>query len=124
LHREWKDSAAKLEDILGEPIVLASVPGGFYGRNVARAAAECGIAALFTSEPVASVETIDGCLVSGRYTIHRGDSARSAARIASGERYIRFLRYCHWRSTKLLQSIGGIYYHRLRRAWLEGPVSE
>jgi peptidoglycan/xylan/chitin deacetylase (PgdA/CDA1 family) len=121
LHREWKESAARLADIIGESIVLASVPGGFYGRNVAVAAAECGIQALFTSEPVASVENVDGCLVSGRYTIHRRDGAATAGRIAGGEGWLRFLHYCHWRSTRLMQSVGGIYYHRLRRAWLEGP---
>ncbi|HEX4135837.1 MAG TPA: polysaccharide deacetylase family protein [Bryobacteraceae bacterium] len=124
LNREWRDSAAVLSDILGEPIVLASVPGGFYAPNVAAAAAESGITALFNSDPVSASSRVDGCQVYGRYAIQRNVGPRTAARIVAGDLFPRFIQYCHWHGTMTLQRIGGMYYHRLRRAWLEGPSAE
>jgi len=124
LSHEWRDSAAALSDILGEQVVLASVPGGFYGRNVAAAAAASGITALFNSEPVAGSSRVDGCRVYGRYAIQRNIGPRTAARIAAGEWYPRFIQYCQWQGTMTLQRIGGMYYHRLRKAWFEGPTPE
>ena len=40
LRREWNDSIAVLSEILGARVELASVPGGFYARNVAEEAAD------------------------------------------------------------------------------------
>ena len=34
LKEEWSGSVNKLQDILGEPVQVASVPGGFYSRPV------------------------------------------------------------------------------------------
>jgi peptidoglycan/xylan/chitin deacetylase (PgdA/CDA1 family) len=48
---EWSRSRAVLEDILGESVTTASVPGGFYSRRIARVASSVGIRVLFTSEP-------------------------------------------------------------------------
>src|SRR4051812_27521780 len=48
---EWSRSVAVLSDILGEQVNAGSVPGGYYARNVAKAAAHAGIRTLFTSEP-------------------------------------------------------------------------
>jgi peptidoglycan/xylan/chitin deacetylase (PgdA/CDA1 family) len=117
--QEWKDSAAVLSDVLGEAILQASVPGGFYGENVARAAAECGIESLFTSEPVLSVSRVGSCAVFGRYTIRRDTGARDAARLASGELAIRASQYLKWKSSKMLQTVGGSFYLRLRKSLLE-----
>jgi len=40
LMREWGDSVATLEEIVGTPVTAASVPGGYYSRAVAAAAAD------------------------------------------------------------------------------------
>src|SRR5262249_51253399 len=66
---EWHSSVAILSDILGEAVVVASVPGGYYSRAVAEAAARAGVRALFTSEPVIRHQQVDGCYVLGRYTL-------------------------------------------------------
>src|SRR5207247_10334893 len=39
---EWSRSSAVLADILGQQILTASVPGGYYSEKVARAAAIAG----------------------------------------------------------------------------------
>jgi peptidoglycan/xylan/chitin deacetylase (PgdA/CDA1 family) len=51
LAAEWCESCARLSDLLGEAVITASIPGGFYAPRVARAAAAAGITALFTLEP-------------------------------------------------------------------------
>src|SRR5215212_4338294 len=75
LRREWTESVGRLAEILGEPAAVASVPGGYYAPPVAEAAAEAGIRALFTSEPVSRVTHVGPCAVLGRYTLRRDTPA-------------------------------------------------
>src|SRR5215207_2750512 len=49
LLEEWSASAATLSRITGEEVRTASVPGGYYSREVAAAAAAAGLGVLFTS---------------------------------------------------------------------------
>jgi len=81
MQREWGLSRAILEDILGHPVTVGSVPGGYFSRAVARAAAEAGLRTLFTSEPTTSVDSEAGCTVLGRFTIRHGDSPELAQQI-------------------------------------------
>lgn len=48
---EWKKSKDILEDIIGENVICASVPGGEMNNNTWRSSAESGIKYLFCSEP-------------------------------------------------------------------------
>ena len=113
LLREWDRSRAILEDILGESVTTASVPGGFHSCKVARAAAEAGIRALFTSEPTGRTHRVDGCLVVGRYTIRPGMTARSVAAIAAGHRAPRFRQAVSWNIKKVAKALAGTAYMRL-----------
>src|SRR2546421_11759443 len=72
LVEEWRRSCAVLSDILGEAVTTASVPGGFYSKAVAEAAAEAGVRLLYTSEPTTRTWTVAGCEVRGRYSVVRG----------------------------------------------------
>jgi peptidoglycan/xylan/chitin deacetylase (PgdA/CDA1 family) len=115
---EWRTSVAGLADVVGEDIATASVPGGFYKRDVAVAADRAGVAVLFTSEPVRTPRSVGDCLVVGRYAIVRTTSADEAAKAARGEslRWIR--QYGAWNLRKPLKAIGGRHYRRIRRAVL------
>lgn len=66
---EWRTSCARLGDILGEPCVAASVPGGDSSGLVLRTAAEAGIRFLFTSEPQLVPRRVRGCWALGRYCV-------------------------------------------------------
>lgn len=116
---EWRESVEVLEDIVGSPITVASVPGGYYSRAVARAAAESGIRVLFTSEPVATARSVGGCLILGRYSIQRGTPAGAAAALASGALGPRLLQAVKWNSKKLLKGLAGGAYPVLRRTVLD-----
>jgi peptidoglycan/xylan/chitin deacetylase (PgdA/CDA1 family) len=117
LYREWKDSVSALSQILGEPVTIASVPGGYYARNVAQAAAEAGIRTLFTSEPEISVWLVNGCRVLGRYTIQRGITAATAAAIAAGKILPRYRQFIYWNLKKTAKIAGGTKWLRMRK-WL------
>jgi len=96
-----------LSDILGETVDIASVPGGYYRRNVAEAAAEAGIRTLFTSEPRTSSQVVNGCLVLGRFTIQQGVPAVTAAAIAAGSATNRFHQFAYWNIKKIAKVAGG-----------------
>jgi peptidoglycan/xylan/chitin deacetylase (PgdA/CDA1 family) len=115
LDREWAESVRRLEAILGERIDVASVPGGYYSRDVAASAARAGIRVLFNSEPVTRVHEVDGCLIVGRFGVQQGVPASWAAAVARGDRAPRVRRYLFWNGKKLLKRVGGDRWLRVRR---------
>ncbi len=118
LKKEWTDSVQKLEDILGEPVNVASIPGGFYSRKVAETAFVSGIRTLFTSEPTTKCRKVDGLFVLGRYGIRRGTSSRVAAGLAAGNWRFQFEQLIRWKAMGILKSVGGRQYAKLRSTLL------
>jgi peptidoglycan/xylan/chitin deacetylase (PgdA/CDA1 family) len=120
LKREWKESVNVLSDLLGERVRIASVPGGLYSRQVAEAAADTRIEALFTSEPTTRCAQVENCLVIGRYSIQRWVTPAVAAGMASGQFAPRFRQWLWWEIKKIIKTLGGDYYLRLRKSWVDG----
>jgi peptidoglycan/xylan/chitin deacetylase (PgdA/CDA1 family) len=118
LLEEWTRSVALLAETLDAQVTVASVPGGYYSRRVARAASAAGIRALFTSEPVVRVRNVDGCAVFGRYSIIKGTSPRAAAQIACGRPWLRARQSAGWNTRKLVKAVGGQTYVRSRNRLL------
>jgi peptidoglycan/xylan/chitin deacetylase (PgdA/CDA1 family) len=116
--REWRTSVETLSGILGEPVKVASVPGGHYSKRVAEAASAAGIGALFTSEPVMTCRSVDGCLVLGRYTVQRWLSPKGAAELARGKVSPRLRQLLFWNAKKVTKTLGGEYYLKLRKSLL------
>lgn len=113
---EWGRSVARLEDILGEKVTVASVPGGYYSRQIAAAASASGIAALFTSEPVRRCYHVDECLVLGRYTIISGMGPSVSSGFASrGLSREKAKQYVFWNLKKTAKLLGGRYYNSIRK---------
>jgi peptidoglycan/xylan/chitin deacetylase (PgdA/CDA1 family) len=111
---EWKRSIARLGDILGHPVEVASIPGGAYGKNVARTAAQAGIRWLFTSEPVRTSWQIDGCTMLGRYGIECEDSPRKAAAFASEDWKACAEEWAIWNTKKTIKRLAGPLFYKLR----------
>jgi peptidoglycan/xylan/chitin deacetylase (PgdA/CDA1 family) len=118
LEREWRQSVRRLEDILGEAVMTASIPGGHYSRAVAAAAAEAGIRVLFTSEPVTRTRMVDGCLLIGRFSVQQGVSAELVAALVAGRALPRARLFLAWNGKKLLKAAGGPAYLTARKAIL------
>lgn len=122
--REWKDSCALLSDLVGAPVRVASVPGGYHSRNVAVAAALAGIKVLFTSEPTSATAVVDGCLVLGRYCIQRHTPPEVSGTIAAGHLWPRWRQSALWETKKILKTLAGESYVTIRRRLLSHLVSE
>ena len=118
MRAEWEGSVGRLADVLGHPVTVASVPGGYYSRQAAVAADQAGIGILFTSEPVAHVARVGGCRVVGRYTLRRWSPAATAARIAAGALAPRTSQWLVWNGKKMVKAIAGTGYLRVRQAIL------
>ena len=122
LLHEWGRSAEVLSEILGQPVTVASVPAGHYGRVVARAAAAAGVRTLFTSEPVLTTRDVDGCRVVGRFTIQRGARPETASALACAHLLPRTRQFAFWNAKKAAKAVGGEHYLRLRQWLLSGPL--
>jgi peptidoglycan/xylan/chitin deacetylase (PgdA/CDA1 family) len=111
---EWSKSVATLSEILGEPVRVASVPGGQYSKKVAQAAASAGIKVLFTSEPTSACWKVDGCTLIGRYAVWQGMSEQTVFALASGRGLPRLKQYVFWNLKKTIKKLGGQLYLRAR----------
>jgi peptidoglycan/xylan/chitin deacetylase (PgdA/CDA1 family) len=119
LEREWRDSVKMLEDILGESVTVASVPGGYYSQTVGETAAQAGIRVLFNSEPTATVSRIGECLLLGRYFVQRGMPAGISGDFAAGRLGPRWKQAALWQLKKVAKAAGGGAYLRLRERLLK-----
>ena len=119
LDREWRQSIARLSAVLGDAVKVASVPGGYYSRDVAESAAAAGIEALFTSEPTAQVGMLSGCRVLGRYVVQRGMPPEWSAGFATGSPAHCWRQSALWKAKRIAKSLGGSAYLQLRQTILE-----
>lgn len=116
---EWSRSRQVLEDIVGQRIDTASVPGGYFSSAVARAAREAGIRVLFTSEPVTRIG-FEECVIVGRFTIRSGAAHDTAQRLVSAAPWARSLAWAGWNAKGLVKPLLGPSYTRLSD-WLLTP---
>ena len=119
MDREWRQSIARLSELLGVAVKVASVPGGYYSRDVGESAAASGIEALFTSEPTAHVAMLNGCRVFGRYVVQRGMPPEWSAGFAAGNPGHCWRQSAVWKAKRVAKSLGGNAYLQLRQAILE-----
>ncbi len=118
MRREWTESLTRLRQILQTPVDVASVPGGYFTRAVADAAASAGIRTLFTSEPVATCVILGECLVVGRFTLRADDDPRVAKAFAEAALGARVREQSIWTAKKVVKAVGGRAYLRLRERLL------
>ena len=79
---EWRVSRDALAQILGEPCLLASVPGGDISRRVLESAHEAGLRYLFTSEPWLRPRHMSDCWVLGRFSAKVGTTPAQVGELA------------------------------------------
>jgi peptidoglycan/xylan/chitin deacetylase (PgdA/CDA1 family) len=113
MRREWSSSRHALEDILGDAVNVGSVPGGYFSTAVADAAADCGLATLFTSEPTSRRAAVNGCVVIGRFTIRRGHRCDMAQRFSAAAPWARCRAWFGWNAKALVKPILGPSYARI-----------
>jgi peptidoglycan/xylan/chitin deacetylase (PgdA/CDA1 family) len=117
---EWTLSLNCLGDITGTPVTAASVPGGFFSRAVAEAAASAGIRFLFNSEPSPATVALgrSDCLVLGRYSIKRDTPPLIASALATGAFPPRLRMQVGWQVRRFANYSIGSFYETIRRKLL------
>jgi peptidoglycan/xylan/chitin deacetylase (PgdA/CDA1 family) len=91
IRAELTASKAFLEDLIGRPVGIGSVPGGAWSPAVARIARECGYRALCTSRPGVNDRRTDPMQLR-RVAVRRGtdpDTVRRYARRAVAREVVR-----------------------------------
>ena len=114
LREEWTRSASILADVVGEPVVTASVPGGHYSEGVAHAAGAAGIRFLFTSRPTLRRYEVGNTTIIGRYAIQATTSPRIAAALVAGDRWPRVRSALTWTTKQVARQLAGPMYLRIR----------
>jgi peptidoglycan/xylan/chitin deacetylase (PgdA/CDA1 family) len=112
---EWEQSRGVLSSLLRQPVKIASVPNGYYNDQVGLAAAAAGIEVLFTSEPTASVDSIGGCVVLGRYFVRKHDRPSVSAGLAAGRVWPKWRQSISWAVKKPVKKLAGVRYIAARR---------
>ncbi len=113
---EWSRSCDLLSEIIGGPVKVASVPGGYYSRRVGAAAAAAGIEVLFTSQPRSDVSIVEDCFIIGRYWVRRTTPNAEVGAIAAGARWPRWRQAACWSLKSLIKQVTGRWYLSARRA--------
>lgn len=121
---EWSQSVKLLSDLIGESVTVGSVPGGFFSRGVAQAAAESGLRFLFTSEPTTRTSFFDGCQVLGRFAIYRGTTVATVASLTKGNWTACFRQAVSWKLKKVAKVLGGRFYPALRESILSQSAQQ
>jgi peptidoglycan/xylan/chitin deacetylase (PgdA/CDA1 family) len=109
--REWQDSISILKEITGQHATEASLPGGWYSKSAAKAAAEAGIKTLYTSEPASDSFEIYDCKVQGRFNIN------PSSHIPNLLSNIQLQKQLHneWKRKEMVKKLLGSWYLKIRR---------
>ncbi len=110
MREEWARSRMVLEDLLGHKVEIASVPGGYYSRRVARSARDAGLRVVFTSEPITTSHDEEETLVIGRFTLRRGHPTDRAGLLARREPWARYQEWASWHAKGLVKPLLGPLY--------------
>ena len=115
---EWRTSLDHLAQILGQPVLSASIPGGDLSDRVVWSAIESGIRFLFTSEPTTEPDRIDATWVLGRYV---PKVSTSPSRIRELAHFRGWDRAMAWRQVKLKVRtlLPGLFHRYVRARTLE-----
>jgi hypothetical protein len=120
---EWSASCATLAEIIGGPVPVASVPGGYCSRRVHRTAAACGVRLLFTSAPPISTSMEDGCLALGRFAVRSSTAPHLCGAIASGAMGPLCRETTLWLVKEAAKRLGGRFYLQARRLLLSSTAN-
>jgi peptidoglycan/xylan/chitin deacetylase (PgdA/CDA1 family) len=88
---EWRTSSDILAQLLGEPCLTASVPGGDISAQALESANSAGLRYLFTSEPWLAPRRVGDCWVLGRYSVKTTTPAARVAELSQFRTWTRAL---------------------------------
>lgn len=117
IKREWAESRARLQDLLGCDVTSGSVPGGFCNRPVREAAIEAGLTLLMTSEPTTRCYATAEVTVCGRFAVLGRDEPKVAVALAK-RAHARRIKALRWHTLSVAKSALGPVYPAVREGLL------
>jgi peptidoglycan/xylan/chitin deacetylase (PgdA/CDA1 family) len=111
---EWATSKAILENIIGEDVKVASIPGGAVSSAVLKGLKQTGYEEVYTSEPTNKTTSYKGMALIGRYTITNHSDINYIDNIFSNSVY-RHRLILKYRCLRFLKSILGSNYNKLKQ---------
>lgn len=118
IFHEWHESKKVLSDIVENEVSIASIPSGFYSKEIAQEANRAGIKILFTSEPQQRIFKMGECAIVGRFSVKRGMGAVIPGKIVSNDISLRVSQYAYWNLKKFAKKISGPVYPWIRSKYL------
>ncbi len=115
--REWADSRARLQDLLGSNVTSGSVPGGFCNRSIREAATEAGLTLLMTSEPTTRCYATPEITVCGRFAVLGRDEPKVAVALAK-RAHARRIKAWRWHALSVAKGALGPVYPAVREGLL------
>ena len=113
LFEDWKNSKDCLQDIIKEPISVASLPNGYSSTQMLEALAELGFKEVYTSDARENVNEFSGMHIFGRYGIKDGMKVRDVVDIVF-DRRTKLKIQSKKKFLRLLKKILGKYYVSIR----------
>ena len=114
---EWTESKKILEDIIGENITIASIPGGAVSKKVLKAMSYSGYTSIYTSEPADRVVDVNGVKIAGRFAILHNTTDEQVKAIITDTRLRKKL-LLRYRLLKVVKDILGANYNRIKQTFL------
>lgn len=115
---EWCRSRSILEDLLGEEVVTASLPYGFYTRRVGDLAALAGYRSLYISVPAVEPRRNGELTVHGRFGVIADTRPERIAGLCALNRWAIRREQAGWHARRTAKQTLGPFYLRLRDALL------
>lgn len=115
IFKEWSESKKILEEIIKAPVLTASVPGGFYSKEVASIAKKAGFEIIYNSEPQAKAYVHDDILIIGRFAIQKNSKKNDVFALCFNQKYLRQRQLLFWNLKKILKVIGGPFWIVFRK---------
>jgi peptidoglycan/xylan/chitin deacetylase (PgdA/CDA1 family) len=122
LRREWRQSLDALAHIVGHAVDIASVPGGFYSRNVGLAAQAAGVRVMFTSEPEQTFRSLGSLTLVGRYALVQSDPPTYARDLVIGAGWKLQRQWLSWNAKKAVKRVAGRPYLWARECYFKGRL--
>lgn len=114
---EWTKSKKILENIIGEEVKIASIPGGAVSSRVLKGLKLAGYEEVYTSKPTDKLSLFEGMRIIGRYTITNHSDIAYLNKLLQNTSYRKRL-IAKYKLLRLLKSILGTNYNKIKQTIL------
>lgn len=117
IEEEWSQSVKVLSDIIGEKVIIASLPNGNSSKIIIEGVKNAGIEELHTSEPTTKKRSDSGVVIIGRYVVHDKMTTEDIMRIVDDSNYRKKM-HLKWRMLSIAKSILGNNYKKIKTIFI------